>query len=90
MPFRHAIVDTKSASCGPVCVSDIVGEPTSAIEGILRRAGRSATDCDTYDLAYVLDHYGFVLMRHEGFERPRPRRPAGAGDGPRTATGGGC
>jgi hypothetical protein len=73
MPSRlitDALIDTNTASCGPVCISAIVGVPISRIELVLRCDGRDVRATNAYDLAHVLDAFGYTLLDHEWFADP--------------------
>jgi hypothetical protein len=48
-PFGHAVIDTRSASCGPVVISAITG--MGRVELALRRDDRSVRSTNAYDLA---------------------------------------
>jgi hypothetical protein len=79
MPFRRSMTDAvidvaHPAGCGPVVISALVGRPVSAVERVLRRAGRPVTSCNAYDLSVAFDAFGYSLMWRGGFNPSVPLR----------------
>jgi hypothetical protein len=72
MPFRHAIIDTDAPSCGVVVCPAVTGRPTSAVERVLIRDHRPVDALHAYDLATVLDRFGYGLWFAEGYAKPMP------------------